>query len=389
MSQQRLMRNNRFERVDRMTATVEDVIRIMESLAPPILAEKWDNTGLQVGQRNWEVHSAWIALDPLPEVVEAASRAKIDLLITHHPLIFNPLKAIDFGLPVGKIIQMAAENQLAIYAAHTNFDSVSGGLNDIFARRIGLKNIRPLIGGSADTVYKLVVFAPVEHEQKLVDALIEIGTGVIDGYQPYAFRARGKGTFLPDQVASPEAGKRGHRSDVEEVRIESVVLAHALPAVLEHLRTYLPGEMLVYDVYPLVRSKANQGIGRWGELTGETNLQSLSHQVKDIFGLKTLRMVGEPELKVKEVAVCTGSGGGLIPRFLTSTAAVFISGDIRYHHARDVQAARRGLIDVGHFASEHIMVPVLTKQLRAAVVARDLKVNVSACPIERDPFVII
>ncbi len=370
-----------------MTATVEDVIRVMEHIAPPKLAEKWDNIGLQVGQRDWSVKAIWVALDPLPDVVEAACREKIDLLITHHPLIFNPLKTVDFSLPIGRCVRLAAQNKMAIYAAHTNYDSVAGGLNDILARHIGLKNLRPLVGGGADSVYKLVVFVPVDHEKKLLDVLIDTGAGSIGAYRSCSFRVAGKATFFPHQAASPYRGKHGRLSEVAEVRIESVVSATELADVVDQLRSQHPYETMAYDVYPLAPQVTHQGIGRWGELSIKTDLKSLALQVKKILGLTTVRMVGEPDMAVKSVAVCTGSGGSLLPRFMASPAEAFISGDLRYHEARDTQAARRGVVDIGHFASEHIMVPELTEQLRTAVAARGLKVNVSACTLESDPFV--
>jgi len=127
-----------------MKVTVADIIEVMGVIAPTRLAEAWDNVGLQVGQMDWPVKTIWIALDPSPDVVSAACQKHIDLLITHHPLIFNPLRSIDFNSATGNSIRMAAQNQLAIFAAHTNFDSAAGGLNDTLARRIGLSNLKTL-----------------------------------------------------------------------------------------------------------------------------------------------------------------------------------------------------------------------------------------------------
>ena len=80
-----------------MTATVADIVKIMEHLAPTDLAEDWDNVGLQFGDRSWPVETVGVALDPLPEVVEAACEKGVDLLVTHHPLLFKPIKMIDCG----------------------------------------------------------------------------------------------------------------------------------------------------------------------------------------------------------------------------------------------------------------------------------------------------
>ena len=80
-----------------MTVQVADIMAHMAALAPPDLAEDWDNCGLQVGDRRWPVQRILVALDPLPGVVEEACENEIDLLITHHPLLMRPLKQLDDG----------------------------------------------------------------------------------------------------------------------------------------------------------------------------------------------------------------------------------------------------------------------------------------------------
>ena len=119
-----------------MVATVADIAKIMETIAPSWLAEKWDNVGLQIGDPLWPVKKIRVALDPTREVVESCCEDGIDLLLTHHPLIFKPLKRIDLGTPQGSLFEKAIAHRMAIYAAHTNFDRLAGGLNDILARKI-------------------------------------------------------------------------------------------------------------------------------------------------------------------------------------------------------------------------------------------------------------
>ena len=127
-----------------MKVTVADVIQIMEAIAPISLAEDWDNVGLQAGEKGWPVEKIWIALDPTPEVVSVACENKVDLLITHHPLIFSPLKMVDFSEPLGNIIRLAGNHKMAIFSAHTNLDNARNGLNDILAKKIGLKDTKVL-----------------------------------------------------------------------------------------------------------------------------------------------------------------------------------------------------------------------------------------------------
>ncbi len=369
-----------------MSATVGDFIDIMETLAPARLAESWDNVGLQAGHRDWRVERVWTALDPLPEVIAAACRSKVDLLVTHHPLIFKPLKRLDFDEPAGRCILQAIQNRLALYAAHTNFDSAAGGLNDIFAGRLGLTHLAALAAPAPADVYKLVVFVPVEHEQRLLAALFETPAGEIGAYRNCSFRTAGRGTFKPGQDAAPYAGERGRVNDVAEVKLEAVVAPRDLARVVAHLRSHHPYETMAYDVYPLRQADPLQGLGRVGELARPMDLTSLALAVKRAFDVQTLRVAGDPRLPVKRVAVCTGSGASLLPSFLASAAEVFISGDLRYHDARDTAAAGRGLIDVGHFASEHIFVAEVTRRLRETAATAGFDVDISGCELEKEPF---
>jgi dinuclear metal center YbgI/SA1388 family protein len=127
-----------------MRITVADLIDIMEDLAPSSLAESWDNVGLQVGRLDQPVHKVVIALDPIPPVVTFACVQRADLLITHHPLIFHPVKNVNLDRYPGNIIGEAVKNGLTIYAAHTNLDSCAGGVNDMMAGRLKLRNIKVL-----------------------------------------------------------------------------------------------------------------------------------------------------------------------------------------------------------------------------------------------------
>jgi len=371
-----------------MSTTVANLIHCMELLAPAHLAETWDNVGLQVGRRDWPVKSVIVALDPLPEVVEDASRRGADLLITHHPLIFKPLKTIDFSTPTGRIIDMASRHQLAVFCAHTNLDSASRGLNDILAETIGLKNLS-VLGESRDPAdVKLVLYVPADHEETVLNALMKTNTGIIGKYSQCTFRVPGTGTFKPGKGTDPHTGKSGMLSQVSEVRIETVVRKHDVRSVIDYVRRMHPYETMAFDVYPLSEpQEARLGIGRIGDLPECMPLAVFARQVGDRLGLGRVKIAGNSNCSVSRVAVCSGSGSGLIDRFLSSEAEVYVSGDIRYHEARTIEAAGRGVIDVGHFASEHIVVNSLVDRLTQLVNERKLNVRVEASTAEKDPFI--
>lgn len=278
-----------------MQATVAQIMEIMDRLVPPWLAEEWDNVGLQIGDPQLPVQRIWISLDPAADVIAAACKNKVDLLITHHPLIFRPLKSINFGTPGGSIIQMAAQHQLAIFAAHTNFDIVSDGVNDILAQRLELK--------------RLAILQPIKVE---------------------ASSQKEASLCASDEVA--------------------------------------------------------YGIGRLGVLDKPSSLKSLVSMVKNKLKLNSVRVAGDLKMKVSQVALCSGSGSSLVPAFLSSKAEVYISGDIHYHNARDAESEQRAIIDIGHFASEHLMVEALAQRLKYLLTEAGISAKVKACTIEKDPF---
>ncbi|WP_435547760.1 Nif3-like dinuclear metal center hexameric protein [Desulfobacterium sp. N47] len=372
-----------------MPATVCDIIKLIEKVAPPHLAEKWDNSGLQAGKLDWPVKRVLVALDPTPDVIEAACNSKADLLVTHHPMIFNPLKSIDFGSSIGSLVYKAAINSLAVYSAHTNLDSVSDGINDILAFKMGIKNLKALSNAGEAGKCKFVVYAPADYEQQVMKALFETKAGVIGSYTCCSFRNTGKGTFKPGYSSKPFIGTIDQISQVDEVRIEIIADKHNIPEIVSHVSRYHPYEKMAYDVYPLYDYDNIQGLGRIGELEEKQKLYIFAEKIKEKLALKSVRVAGNPEIIVDHAAVCSGSGSGLLKDFLRSDAQVYITGDLRYHDARSVESEGRGFIDIGHFASEHLIVEELAQKLNIMTDKAGYGVIVEACRIERDPFVIL
>lgn len=374
-----------------MIAKIFDIIKAMENFAPFHLAEEWDNVGLQVGQNDWPVKKMWIALDPAPDVVEAACNNDIDLIVTHHPLIFQPLKSIDFSTPVGRVINMAVQHRIGIFSAHTNLDSAKDGINDVIAARIGLKNLKVLGKVRGAENYKFVLYVPVEYEQQVLDSFFEIMAmaGEIENYSCCSFRTRGKGTFKPGSQANPFIGKPGEITQTDEIKIETIIQKSNLKSVIRHVKKAHPYEVPAYDVYPLITQENVQGIGRIGELNEKKELADFALEIKKILKLKSVKIVGKPNLSVKTASVCTGSGASQMNNFFSSGSQVYISGDFRYHDARAVESANLGLIDIGHFASEHLIVEVLAKRLQKVLVENEFDVKVEACKLEKDPFIVL
>ena len=121
-----------------------EIISELEKLAPEACACSWDNPGLLAGRAGKEVSKILIALDATDEVVEMAVREGCGLLLTHHPLIFQPVKKINDQDFIGRRLVKLIQADISYYAMHTNFDGASGGMADLAAERLGLKDTAPL-----------------------------------------------------------------------------------------------------------------------------------------------------------------------------------------------------------------------------------------------------
>jgi len=374
-----------------MKATVADIIQVMEKVAPVQLAEDWDNVGLQVGEKSWHVKKIWIALDPTPEVVTAACKNKVDFLITHHPLIFSALRNVDFSTYPGNIIQLAGNHKLAIFSAHTNLDNTRNGLNDLLAKKIGLKNISVLKQSRTEEIYKLVVFIPAPFEKRILDALIEMNSVTAGHYNQCSFRhheqvsfTKKKGaTSLKEPTFEKESGKI---ESADEIRVETTVHKENLSKVIDTIRMLHPYDVMPYDIYPLFTQEAGNGTGRIGDLIKSSRLSAFADDIRKIFGNNFIKIVGNPDMHIERAAVCSGSGSSLMNEFISSGAQVFVSGDLRYHDARLAEQADVAIIDIGHFVSEFIIVDELEKRLRKSFTEKQIDVNVEACNLETDPF---
>lgn len=120
-----------------MNVKVKDIIKEMEKIAPPFLKESYDNVGLMVGEKEKEVRKVLLALDCTKKVVEEAKELNVDLIVTHHPLLFRkPNRIVKEDLQGWKIIELI-KNDISLYSSHTNLDSVKGGINEEIVNVLG------------------------------------------------------------------------------------------------------------------------------------------------------------------------------------------------------------------------------------------------------------
>lgn len=121
--------------------TVQEIYEFLDTVCPYSLAEPWDNAGLNVGYRTRKVQKVLIALDLTMQTILAAKEKGCELIITHHPLLFDATKQINSDTAEGRRVMALAANNIAHIACHTNLDAAEGGVNDVLAELCGLENV--------------------------------------------------------------------------------------------------------------------------------------------------------------------------------------------------------------------------------------------------------
>ncbi len=121
-----------------------DIASVIERLAPKTLAYEWDNVGLLCGDAEQEVSKVLLTLDADLGVVEEAAQLGAQMIVAHHPIMFDPIKKVTQQSPDGRVIRALIKNDISYYAAHTNLDIARGGLNDLLASKVGLCNVEIL-----------------------------------------------------------------------------------------------------------------------------------------------------------------------------------------------------------------------------------------------------
>ncbi len=235
---------------------LNEIIEYLEELAPKHLAEDYDNVGLMVGDKEASVSKVVISLDTDEKVADFATKNGAQLVISHHPLLFKPAKSITKGDSLGRTIYNLIKNDISLYAMHTNFDSVSGGLGDYF---------------------------------------LKAACGV--------------------------------------------------------------------RAYDSIEGEFPDGIGRIAKLDREITFGELIDRIKKGLLINSIRYVGDENMPVKTIAACNGGGADLIFSAYSMGADVYISGDLKYHHARYAYENNRCLIEVPHYEAEIIFCEYLSELL--------------------------
>ncbi|HLW64956.1 MAG TPA: Nif3-like dinuclear metal center hexameric protein [Gemmataceae bacterium] len=361
--------------------TVADIERYLRDFAPPNRATEWDNVGLILGDRSTPVSRILTCLTVTPEVVEEAIAAGVQLIVTHHPMLFRAVKKLTDSNAEGRMALALLRHHIAVYSPHTAFDNCRGGINELLAERLGLVEVRPLRPFEGRKEYKFVVFVPEKDLTRVSDAIFAAGAGVIGQYSQCSFRLAGTGTFFGSDAANPTLGQKGRREEVSEWRLEAVCPESSVDSVIAAMRKAHSYEEPAFDVYPLRPVKEPLGEGRFGRLPQPAPLAEWAAKVRSVLKCGPVQVIGELTKSVATVALACGAAGEYLGDAVRLRADVFLSGEMRFHDYLAAQAQEIGLVLPGHYATERPGIEALAERLQTQWPETTAK----ASEQERDP----
>jgi len=341
---------------------INELIKLLETLAAPYLQEDYDNAGLITGNAAWECSGAIISLDATEDVIKEAIEKNCNLVIAHHPIVFKGLKKITGKNYVEQTIITAIKNDIAIYAIHTNLDNVPDGVNGKIADLLGLVN-RSILAPKANLLQKLAVYVPVNDKEKLLDVLFAAGAGNIGHYSECSFSAEGMGSFKAGPETNPFVGNVGQRHQDAEVKLEVIFPVWLQNQVVKAMKAIHPYEEVAYDIYTLANQYQHTGSGLAGELKEAIPETEMLKILQNIFKIPVIKHSPLTGKSIKKVAVCGGAGSFLTGAAIAAGVDMYITADIKYHEFFDAEA-KLVLADIGHYESEQFTIDLLFDLLR-------------------------
>jgi len=318
---------------------IRHISTFLNQWAPPNVKLDYDNVGLLVGDPDTEVSSILTCLDVTDEVVAEAISKGCELIVAHHPIIFNKIGSINPTNEQGRIIYKLIKNDIGLLVAHTNLDAALDGVSFVLANILGLDNLSFL--DKSYTISRRIKLVTAEED---ADAVLKI-----------------LNYYSAEEAHYFEVENREHGLKC----FEAIIDKHHVDA----LRTGLKKEGLLkagsFQVTELASTSLNFGMGVIGEYPEDGVAKNeFLHLVSKALNVRSIRYSGDTE-RIKRVAVCGGAGISLKKAAINAGAQAFVTADIKYH---DYFTEKDNfiLVDVGHYESEFPIAEALKNELSDA-----------------------
>lgn len=350
-----------------------EIFKFIEDWAPKGIAWDRDNVGLQVGSAENVLKNILLCLDVAEKVVDEAIKKRCNLIVSHHPLLFRPLKKLDTQSDkTSRIIKKLIQNNITLYSAHTNLDFTKAGVSYKLADSLKLKNLE-FLQNLTSNQFKLSVFVPISHVDEVAEAIHTAGGGVIGEYTHCSFRTIGVGTFKGSAKSNPAFGKKMNLEFTDEIKLEVLIDSFNSSKIISAMLKAHPYEEVAYDLYPLANENTNYGMGVLGRLNNPMNEKDFLNHLSKSLNIKNFRYCPGKKKKIETVAVCGGSGSDLLPVAIQKNADAFVTADVKYHSFDDA-LSKILLIDAGHYETEIVALDEIKKKLKRLITDKKIKV---------------
>ncbi len=341
---------------------VQDILSTLNKKAPFSLQESYDNSGLIIGDLTQQVSGICIALDCTLEVLKYAKKHKANLVVTHHPILFKPIRKIGNQSWEEKIIRFSIKHNINILSIHTNLDNIKAGVNDKIGEKLGLKNLN-ILSPKSQILTKLITFVPIDHFSSLREALFSAGAGAIGNYDHCSFSSDGIGSYRPNQQAKPYKGTSGITEQVKEKKLEVIFPNYLSNFIVQTLEKHHPYQDVAYDLLALKNASKDIGAGMIGTLDKAMALSDFLALIKKTFKTSVIKYAVGTKKKVRKIAFCGGSGFFLLKHAIAKGADVLLTSDLKYHDFFEAKEQIH-LIDIGHYESEQFTNQLIKEILR-------------------------
>lgn len=326
---------------------VKDITSFLETIAPPVYQESYDNAGLIVGDPSATVTGIITCLDATETIVEEAIAKNCNLVVAHHPIVFRGLKRLNGRTYVERVVMKAIKHDIAIYAIHTNLDNVyHQGVNSAIARRLGLQDTSVLAPKAV--LKKLTTWVGPAYSEQVRLGLAAAGAGRLLSSDHNSFALLGVG-YSPEGTAP-------------EVKLEVLFQQGIETQVLQALHTHHPAPRPAYEVVSVENKDAGVGAGLVGELPKALPEKKFLQLLRDNMKTGCIRHTRTRGKEIRRVALCGGAGGFLLGDALAARADAFVTADYKYHEFFDADD-RILIADIGHFESEQFTIELLAELL--------------------------
>lgn len=322
-----------------MNTQVRHITNFIHQWAPPGVKMGYDNVGLLLGDSSSPVSRILVCLDVTEDIVDEALNKKCELIVSHHPLIFNKISSINPTNEQGRIIYKMIRNNIALLSAHTNLDAALDGVSFVLANNLGLDNLHFL-----DRNYSISKKISLTTDYDDTEAVLKL-----------------LNYYSAEEAHFYEVdGRKGGQKHFEAIIDQHNVLQ--LKNALEIEGLMKKGS---FQEIEMATPTNNFGMGVLGEYPDRgIAMEEFLHLVCRALDVPSVRYSGSSS-RIKKVAVCGGAGVFLKKQAMEAGADAFVTADIKYHDYF-TEKSNFLLVDAGHYESEFPVVEAIRKELTEA-----------------------